>query len=84
MEVIARTRDGAYTGITAADLIAEEEALTNTALGEPATTPDSFVVGVSSSTGTAFTISRSASGALTFDCSLHGRGGCPEDGDWGN
>ena len=84
MEVIARTRGGDYSGITADDLIAEEKTLTNAAISEPIVTPDSFTVRVSSSAGHTFTISRAASGALDFDCAVHGQGGCPEDGNWGN
>jgi type IV pilus assembly protein PilA len=84
MEVLARTRGGDYTGITADDLIAEEEALTNVAISEPVVTSNSFTVLVSSSTGNTYSISRAASGALDFDCGVHGQGGCPEDGNWGN
>lgn len=84
MEIAARDKNGAYTGITADDLIAEEETLSGVPLSEPITAEDSFTVRVSSSSGNTFSITREASGTLDFDCAVHGQGGCPEDGDWGN
>jgi prepilin-type N-terminal cleavage/methylation domain-containing protein len=84
MEVAARNNNGAYTGITAEDLVAEEQTLSGIALIEPVTTTNSFTVSVSSSTGNTFSISRAASGRLDFECGGHGTGGCPEDGNWGD
>jgi len=83
MEVVARSRGGDYSGITAADLVAEEETLVGAVLSEPETAGDSFTVRVSSSTGNTYSVTRASTGGLTFECAVHGQGGCPEDGNWG-
>jgi type IV pilus assembly protein PilA len=48
------------------------------------TTPaNGYTLGVTSDIGTEFTIVRSGTGTVTFDCSDHGTAGCPSNGNWG-
>lgn len=84
METYATDNGGAYTGATVAALRNIEQTLNDANLTTVNPTgPKSYVVGVTSSTGTEFTITRASNGTVTFDCSAHGTAGCPSDGNWG-
>jgi type IV pilus assembly protein PilA len=86
METYATDNGGAYTGATAAILEGIEETLAPadlTTVNSPAA--DEYTVGVTSDTGTEFTIQRTAAGATVLDCDDPGEGGCPSpDGSWGD
>jgi type IV pilus assembly protein PilA len=84
IETYATDNGGAYTGATAAALRAIEATLNDANLSTVnPTSASSYVVGVTSSTGTEFTITRNGNGQTSFDCSSHGNAGCPADGNWG-
>jgi type IV pilus assembly protein PilA len=88
METYATDNGGAYNvpagHADIADLRAIEQTLNDADLTTVNPTgPKSYVVGVTSSTGTEFTITRAATGVTSFDCSDHNQAGCPTDGNWG-
>ena len=81
IELIGKEK-GSFSGVTAADLRAEEPTLFDATLIEPVTTDDTYTLQVVSSTGTTFTISLDAEGRLDFDCAPLNSGGCPMSGNW--
>ena len=82
IETYSTDNDGSYLNADVGDLEAIEETLTNYDLSVPAAGANSYTVTVNSDTGTDFSISRAASGALTYVCSAGGQGGCPTGGKW--
>ena len=84
METYATDNGGSYALADAAALVDIEETLSDADISTVTSTADDYTVGVTSDTGTEFTIARSALGATTLDCSDPGEGGCPNpDGNWG-
>ena len=88
METYATDNGGVYNSQAAAATVASLKNIESTLNDANLTTvtptgAKSYWVGVTSSTGTEFTIARSALGQTTFDCSAHGTAGCPTDGNWG-
>ncbi len=84
IELVSRAEGGSYSGISAAELEAEEPTLTDATLNEPVTTVDTYTLQVVSTTGTTFSLSRDAAGVLDSDCAPRNTGGCPADGNWTN
>jgi type IV pilus assembly protein PilA len=84
IEVYATQHDGRFTG-------ADESALHDIEVSIPGDAPlalsniseNTYTVTVTSRTATDFSISRAASGAVSYLCSVEAAGGCPDDGDWG-
>jgi type IV pilus assembly protein PilA len=92
LETYATDHNGSYDSgtVTATDLEAIEPTLTgatglavSTPAGTGNTAANSYTISVDSSTGTSFTLTRLGTGAESVDCSAHGSGGCPDDGNWG-
>lgn len=86
METYATDNNGDYTGADEAALIDIEATLADapSAIDVAVGGPDEYTLGVTSETGTDFTIDRDVSGDITYDCTSPGDGGCPSpSGDWG-
>jgi type IV pilus assembly protein PilA len=84
METFAIDHQGKYTGAAATDLSAIEPTINASKLTlTPAPTDNTYTLSYASDTGTSFSIAKAATGATTFDCTNHGKGGCPSDGNWG-
>ena len=83
METYAIDHQGKYTGATSAALSTIEPTIDATKLTTTVPGPDNYKLEYTSSTGTGFSITKAATGATTFDCTSHGTGGCPSDGNWG-
>jgi type IV pilus assembly protein PilA len=91
IETYATDHGGAYTGAnnTAGDpdsLQEIENTLNDVDLTSvtPGTPVGGYTVGVTSETGTEFTIARASNGTVTYDCDDPGNAGCPSpDGNWG-
>lgn len=85
IEAYSTDHNGSYAGATVADLEAIETTLTDATLAISGLSPRAYTVTATSSTGTAFSISRAASGTTSVDCgppAARGQGGCPADGNW--
>lgn len=88
METYATEHEGKYTGAEASDLHAIEPTLqvsgTNHIIVATAggTSGKEFKVESESGTGNKFSIARAEDGTVTFDCSTHGKAGCPSNGAW--
>jgi len=83
-ETYSTDNDGSYTGASLATVDDIEPTLTGAAVTvTPTAGGDGYSVVATSDTGTTFTITRAASGALTYPCSAGGVGGCPDDGTAG-
>ena len=84
IELYATQNDGHFTD-------ADEPALHDIEVSIPSGVPlalsnissNTYTVTVTSRTATEFSISRAASGAVAYECSVEAAGGCPDDGDWG-
>lgn len=89
METYATDASGSYAAATKVLLNSIEPTLPNTpfpGVGSYMLTnlaSDTYRISVVSKTGTAFNVARTATGTLTHSCSTSGKGGCPDDGDWG-
>lgn len=86
METYATDTDGSYAGADYDALVAIEETLSDipeedldVAVVEAG---DSYEVTVTSSTDNTFSIQRTNTGALNYECTEGGEGGCPTGGDW--
>ena len=86
IETYSTDNNGVYTGATKAILKGIEPTLNDVADADMTvtiTSPTQYTVGVKQpATGNDFTITRLASGALDYDCTVKGDGGCPTDGNW--
>ena len=86
IETYATDNGGAYTGATETNL-ADIEGTINDIAAEvelnPAPGADTYTIVGTSDSGTTFSVSRAATGDLTYTCSAGGDGGCPTGGDWG-
>jgi type IV pilus assembly protein PilA len=85
IETWATDHAGSYDGVAAdgAELKTIEETLADDTL-TVASDVDTYTVGADSTTGTTFTIERTAAGATILDCDDPGKAGCPDpDGNWG-
>jgi type IV pilus assembly protein PilA len=94
METYATDNNGSYSLVDPAALNTIDNSL-NLAAGSPpkpflsaatSTGGTDWSIEVTSPTGNKFTISRAASGALSFTCSVpagNNRAGCPTGGNWG-
>jgi type IV pilus assembly protein PilA len=85
METYATDHGGEYTGTpapSAAELRRIEPTLADANITTVTPGTDTFTVGVTSDTGTEFTIARLPSGATDVNCTAPGDGGCPEGGNW--
>jgi type IV pilus assembly protein PilA len=91
LAAFATKNNGNFSGATLNDLKRIEGTLGNYD-GVPADEPSITLVGlgahtytieVVSATGTTFGMTRDADGALDWDCSPLGTGGCPASGNWG-
>src|SRR3954447_19511807 len=94
METYATDNNGNYTGVAPAALNAIDNSLA-LAAGAPAKpflstatapTATTWALTVTSPTGNTFSISRSNTGALSYDCTVPGtnnRAGCPTGNKWG-
>jgi type IV pilus assembly protein PilA len=91
IETYATDHGGAYTGAnnTAGDpdsLQQIENTLNDVDLSSvtPGTPVGGYTVGVTSDTGTEFTIARAGNGTVTYSCDDPGNAGCPSPaGNWG-
>jgi type IV pilus assembly protein PilA len=86
VETWATDHGGAYNdpAPTAADLVEIEPSLGNATISA-VSAPDakSYSVTVDSEvSGQTFTISRANTGILDSDCTVEGKAGCPDGGDW--
>ena len=90
METYATDHGGSYNDpadpADAAALQTIEETLNDADLTTvDGTTPaGGYTVGVTSETGTEFTIVRTGGGVSTYECDDPGNAGCPSDGTWGD
>jgi type IV pilus assembly protein PilA len=94
VETYATDNNGSYTAVDPAALNAIDNSLA-LAAGTPAKpflstasapTDTTWTVTVTSPTGNTFTISRNATGALSYDCTVpagNNRAGCPTGDKWG-
>lgn len=83
IETYATDAGGDYLGADAGALQAIEETLNDVNLTTVTPGAGTYTVGVTSTTGTEFTIARAAGGTVTYDCDDPGNAGCPApDGDW--
>jgi type IV pilus assembly protein PilA len=87
METFATEHGGEYTGATDVDLHKIEPTLVEKTKGDNeievvAAGPTTFTVKSTAGTGQTFTIARQAGGTVDFDCTVHGTGGCPSNGNW--
>lgn len=83
-ETFSTDHSGAYTGITAPELVKIEPTLSGaTKLEASSAGPKEYVVAVESETKNVFTISRASTGITTLSCTTPGNGGCPTGGNWG-
>jgi hypothetical protein len=71
-----------YAGADAAALRDIDPALANANLSTVTGGPDAYEVGVTSASGTEFTIERSADGAIASTCDAPALGGCAAGGTW--
>jgi type IV pilus assembly protein PilA len=87
IESYATDNNGSYASATPGDLSTIEAALTDpVADGELTVTSDatSYTVTMASdNAGNSFSISRSGTGVVTFDCDVDDTDGCPQGGNWG-
>ena len=94
METYATDNNGSYTAVDPAALNTIDNSLSLAAGSPPkpylsaasAPTANSWTLTVTSPTGNTFLISRAASGALSFTCTVpagNNRAGCPTGGNWG-
>jgi type IV pilus assembly protein PilA len=85
IETYATDNQGAYTGADAAALQGIENTLNDVTLSSvtPGTPANGYTVGVTSDTGTEFTIARAGNGTVTYSCDDPGVAGCPTGGNWG-
>jgi hypothetical protein len=82
MEVYATDHNGRYAGADARTLEAIEPALSAASVGVNANR-DTYGIAVESESGTTFSLTRTAKGAVRYGCSSPGVGDCPDDGKWG-
>ena len=93
METYAIDNKGSYLNATAAKLKAIDSTIL-TAAGTPARpfasaasgTASTFTLTITAPTGNKFLITKAASGAVTYTCTVpagQNRGGCPSSGKWG-
>jgi len=94
VETYATDNNGAYTAVDPAALNAIDNSLA-LAAGTPAKpflsvanapTANTWALTVTSPTGNTFSISRNATGALSYDCTVpagNNRAGCPTGNKWG-
>ena len=82
METYATDNGGEYSGAGTAELVAIESTLADVELSSVSAFSGSYVIGVTSETGTEFTIGREPDGSTTYSCSAPGTGGCPPGGVW--
>lgn len=89
LETYAVDNGGKYTGATMANLAAIEGTITNmsgtgggsVSIGTPAAA--TYTIVATSDSANTFTISRAATGAVTFPCTASGKAGCPTGASWG-
>ena len=90
LETYAMDNGGRYTGATMTDLAAIEGTINNmtgtgggsVSIGTPGA--DNYTIVATSDSGNTFTITRAASGAVTYPCTTAGKAGCPSGtGGWG-
>src|SRR5687767_82612 len=83
IESFAPDNGGDYVGADAGELQAIEETLNDVNLTTVTPGAGTYIVGVTSTTGTEVTIQRQAGGTVLYDCDDPGNAGCPSpDGDW--
>lgn len=81
IETYATDHDGSYEGATPEELVAIEPMLAGVELTSEAQR-DNYTVGVTSASGTVFSITRDFEGAVSYSCSMPGAGACPPTGSW--
>jgi type IV pilus assembly protein PilA len=86
-ETIATDNNGNYSGVngvTVARLGQVEPTLAGLGanLSVPAVGASTYTVRVTSETGNAFDVSRTAGSTFTYTCTVAGTAGCPPDGNW--
>jgi type IV pilus assembly protein PilA len=87
METYATDNGGSYAAADPTKLNAIENTLRTSgtnAITVPTAAADNYKVTSTSSTGTAFSITRGSTGIVTFSCLPVNTGGCPSGGDWSN
>jgi type IV pilus assembly protein PilA len=90
LETYAVDNGGKYTGATMANLSAIEGTITNmsgtgagsVSIGTPAAA--TYTITATSNSSNTFSISRAATGAVTWPCTTSGKAGCPSTGTWGS
>jgi type IV pilus assembly protein PilA len=82
LEAYATDNNGSYVGATPARLVQIEGTLSGVALTLSGLGDRTFATHVPSSTGTVFTIERTAGGGSLLTCDRPGQGGCPTSGHW--
>lgn len=75
-------RNRSYSGAGAADLREIQPVLANAVLSTAMGSGDTYEVGVTSASGTEFTIARRSSGRIASRCDGPGLGGCAPGGAW--
>ncbi len=86
METYATDNGGSYTNANVGSLTAIEPTLTGAGgnLNPTVQGPQAYTIAVTSPvTGNVFSITRGATGTLTYTCTQGGQGGCPTGGNWG-
>jgi type IV pilus assembly protein PilA len=88
MEAYANDNLGAYDGATGAILHTIEATVPASMTVNPVANCAFLgicyvlITPANASTGTTFTLIKFVNGQMISDCSQHGKGGCPSDGDW--
>ena len=86
VETYATGNGGSYAGLdaTGADLKEIEETLSTKTIAVTST-DDTYTVTVDSEVaGQDFSIERTGTGSILFDCNTEGEAGCPTGGNWGD
>ncbi|HEY8816813.1 MAG TPA: type II secretion system protein [Candidatus Dormibacteraeota bacterium] len=87
IETYATENGGSYVGATSAILHTIEPTLVEETKGNneikvSGLAAKTFKVESVSATGVGFNIERQAAGTVKFDCTNHGKSGCPSSGEW--
>lgn len=85
METYATDNNGSYVGANSTTLRAIEPTIPTTGVTFSNISANTYTITVTSAAaGQSFGITRSNTGALTYPCSVAGKGGCPSGGGgWG-
>jgi type IV pilus assembly protein PilA len=87
LETYSTDNNGSYLNATRASLKSIEPTLSSASSGANTISSltvasDNYSLTVTSESGNTFTITRAATGGLTYPCDTDGKAGCPNSGQW--